>query len=71
MTIYIEEDKRKIKSPVLLGFVIGAILFIGFNILDREPVKERKQLCVINSNGWSHVYPVNGRNVKIEYEEVE
>ncbi len=47
------------------------ICIIGYSLVNNEPIKERQQFCVINSNGWDHVYPVNGKNVKIEYEEVE
>jgi hypothetical protein len=70
----------KIRDNFDHGYLFGAlsvgIIVVSFGIaykymLDREPVKEVKKYCVINSNGWSHVYPVNNVNVKIEYEEVE
>jgi hypothetical protein len=61
--------KDQIKVVVVVSICLIAFPLINKYLLDRQPLKERKQLCVINSNGWSHVYPVNGRNVKIEYED--
>jgi predicted nucleic acid binding AN1-type Zn finger protein len=61
------------------NFILEAALFIfafycvlgAINLLDREPVKERQQYVVIKSVGVYHKYVVDGKNVRIEYEEVE
>jgi hypothetical protein len=71
MPIYIEEEQESVIPYVLLVIVLIVIAAVGYLLLDREPVKERQALCVVTSNGWEHIYPVNGRNVKLIYEDVE
>jgi hypothetical protein len=60
-------------------FIIATALFIfafycvlgAINLLDREPIKERQQYVIIKSVGVYHKYIVDGKNVYIEYEDVE
>jgi hypothetical protein len=67
-------SKNEIKEFILwllIGFIVSALLASALSLLDREPIKERQQYVVIKSIGVYHKYIVDGKNVKIEYEEVE
>jgi hypothetical protein len=63
--------KNNLISLLLVAMILMVIGFVGKNLLDREPIKERQQYVVIKSVGVYHKYVVDGRNVRVEYEEVE
>jgi len=72
MPIYIEEEKERITIKVII-VVLAAIAasMVAYLLLDREPIKERQQYVIIKSVGVDHKYIVDGKAVRIEYEEVE
>jgi hypothetical protein len=63
--------KNNLISLLLVAMILMVIGFVGKNLLDREPIKERQQVVLIKSVGVWHKYIVDGKSVIVEYEEVE
>jgi hypothetical protein len=63
--------KNNLISLLLVAMILMVIGFVGKNLLDREPVKERQQYVVIKSVGVWHKYIVDGKSVIVEYEDVK
>jgi quercetin dioxygenase-like cupin family protein len=70
MPIYIEEEKETKAIVYIMLIVIAMVIAgVGISILDREPIKERKQVVLIKSIGVWHQYTVDGKNVIVTYQE--
>jgi hypothetical protein len=63
--------KNNLISLLLVAMILMVIGFVGKNLLDRDPVKERQQYVIIKSVGVYHKFEVDNKNVRIEYEEVK
>lgn len=60
-------------ASILGALTILTICLIGYSSVDNtpEPIKERKQIVIIKSLGVDHVYEVDNRTVRVEYEDAE
>jgi hypothetical protein len=61
--------KNNLISLLLVAMIMMVIGFVGKNLLDREPIKERQQVVLIKSIGVWHQYTVDGKNVIVTYQE--
>jgi hypothetical protein len=61
--------KSEFIGCMILTLLIGTVAIGGLFLLDREPIKERQQYVIIKSVGVEHKYLVDGKNVRVGYED--